>query len=156
MAHFGDCCDPFMRLRMASNGYEAISVSFPSLPRTLSAFAFASVFSLGFQGSPEPRVLSSQFSVLSPWSSVLVSCSRLTIFSLQLRLRFLLWLCFGLLAFPWVFGRHIWKMSPRLQFECICVRICVRFVQVFCIFGLLLILQTWHRGWKNPFGVGEK
>lgn len=26
MAHFGDCCDPFMRLRMASNGYEAISV----------------------------------------------------------------------------------------------------------------------------------
>lgn len=88
MAHFGDCCDPFMRLRMASNGYEAISVCHGDAASCVAA-------------SPRPAACRMpSASPASCFSAFLV----LTIFSLQLRLRFLLLrfvsfrlLCFALL-----------------------------------------------------------
>jgi len=110
MAHFGDCCDPFMCLRMASNGYEAISLSSPRVLRTR-------VLPLGAE--------------LVPWSwiaSFWVLDSRLTIFSLQLRLRFLLLLCSWLsLVFLGLLAAYLENVaaSPNAIQMCVPVCICV-------------------------------
>jgi len=144
MAHFGDCCDPFMRLRMASNGYEAISLSSPRVLRTR-------VLPLGAE--------------LVPWSwiaSFWVLDSRLTIFSLQLRLRFLLLLCFWFsLVFLGLLAAYLENVaaSPNAIQMCVSVCICVLckfFVSFACCWFFRLGTKISRDGkWRVRAGAGK-
>jgi len=147
MAHFGDCCDPFMRLRMASNGYEAIlsvmASQCPSFP--------ASCFSAFRWSRPVPACVS------CPCYSRYLVCSCDCDFYFCCSLRFVCFalLCFALLVlfarlsahvtWQFVWSSHIWGKCRRLSVH-ISVCVCVCDIRAsFCIFCLLLILETWQR-----------
>lgn len=122
MAHFGDCCDPFMRLRMASNGYEAISLSSPRHPPFLRTRIRIRI--LPWVPAPSALcVLRPVSLVLCPESLCSTDSSRYLVCSCDCDFYF----CFafaaaaaaGLLAFclsfPWAFGCRIFGKCLRFE-----------------------------------------